>query len=267
MVKFIECSKHLLLRKRRLGAFFHIIFKRYCCSATFVILSDLYDIIFAFTGVLYMALVRTLTHKDLPAIRHHFESLDRDSLQSRFMATLKPEFLVKYVEGFNFDKDILLGIQDLSDFSILGLAEIRPESDSVAEVAFTVIKGKQKSGLGKELVRRAFLAAQNRGYTHIKLVCLPENRSMRHLAEKFGMKLSNVFGDMEGNLDLARPDIYTKTEEIGEEIAANIAVASSKLVHSELEALSSLSKLMYSPLFAMMDVMKSPLFSTNSPEL
>lgn len=213
-----------------------------------------------------MALIRTLTAKDVPAIRTHFNSLDGESLNSRFMATLKSEFLIKYVDGFNFDRDILLGIEDLSDFTILGLAEIRPISENVAEVAFTVIKGKQKTGLGKELVRRAFLAAQNRGYTHIKLVCLPENKGMRHLAQKFGMELHNVYGDIEGNLDLKQPDFYTKTEELGEEIAANIAIASSKIVSSEIEALTNFSKMMYRPLFAMMDVMSSPLFSTSSQE-
>lgn len=211
-----------------------------------------------------MALIRTLTNKDLPAIERHFKSLNSESLSSRFMGAIRPEYLDTYLNKIDFNKDIFLGIEDLKTFDIIGLAEIRPVNETIAEIAFTVSASKQKSGLGKELVKRVFLAARNHGYTHVQLVCLSNNHGMKRLASLNGMTLANVHGDIEGNIDLKEPTFYTRSEELREEIAATLASTSIKFVQTEFEIFSNLSHIACLPLINMMDVFKTPLFMTNS---
>lgn len=207
-----------------------------------------------------MALIRTLGIKDLPAIKAHFEKLDQDALYSRFMCSVTPEYVSKYTSGFNFEKDILLGVEDLSDFSLIGLAEIRPVSDDHAEVAFTVSKNKQKHGLGRELVKRAFLTAKNNGYSHVNLVCMPNNKGMQHIAKINGMELETVDGDIHGDIQLPSSDVYSRTEELGAEIAANIASVSTKLLVNDIERIAHMSRSAYKPVYSLFDLFNTPLF-------
>ena len=207
-----------------------------------------------------MALIKTLRYDDLPSIKSHFLSMDPDTLYSRFMCTVTPSYLDRYMAGFDFEKDILLGIEDLEDFSLIGLAEIRPVNEHTAEVAFTVSKNKQKHGFGRELVKRAFLAAKNKGYTHVNLVCMPENKGMQHIAKLNGMTLEKIDGDVHGEISLPDPDIYSRSEELGAEIAANLASVSTKLLVRDIERFADMSRLVYTPVYSVFDIFNAPLF-------
>ena len=95
-----------------------------------------------------MALIRTLNHKDRERIRTHFRNLDSDSLYARFMGTVNQDTLDRYVDRIDFNRDIILGIEDIETFELIGLAEVHPDFDQKnnkystyeADIAFTVSK-------------------------------------------------------------------------------------------------------------------------------
>ena len=76
-----------------------------------------------------MALIRTLNHKDRERIRTHFRNLDSDSLYARFMGTVNQDTLDRYVDRIDFNRDIILGIEDIETFELIGLAEVHPDFD------------------------------------------------------------------------------------------------------------------------------------------
>jgi GNAT superfamily N-acetyltransferase len=74
-----------------------------------------------------------------------------------------------------------------------------------AEAAFTVEAQWQDQGLGTMLMERVIIAAQNRGYGRLHMMCLRENGRMRHLAEKYGARLEHHEGEVVGLLDSRTP--------------------------------------------------------------
>ncbi|MFY9836025.1 MAG: GNAT family N-acetyltransferase, partial [Xanthobacteraceae bacterium] len=74
-----------------------------------------------------------------------------------------------------------------------------------AEAAISVEKPWQSHGVGSALLRRTLLAARNRGFQHLHMACLAENRRMQQLARKFDAELSFDFESVVGEVESSRP--------------------------------------------------------------
>lgn len=178
-----------------------------------------------------MSLVRTLTPKDRDSLLSHFLALDVNSRRLRFCHSIKDEGLLKYVDGFDFSKDVILGISDPAEpDTLLGVAELRPAGDGVAEMAFSVLPSVQKNGLGKELLGKALVKAKIAGLRAATLMCLPENTGMRHLAGKVGMTFRRVDGDLEGSINLEEADLDIIAADLSSELSANFAHLTAKML-------------------------------------
>jgi hypothetical protein len=55
------------------------------------------------------------------------------------------------------------------------------------------------------LLRRTLLAARNRGFRHLHMACLADNRRMQQLARKFDAELSFDFESVVGEVESSRP--------------------------------------------------------------
>ncbi len=145
--------------------------------------------------------LRKLWIGDLAALRAHLKRLDPEARRLRFGGVTPDAFIDAYVDtAFRLDATIF-GI--FIDGEIRASAELRgifAGSSPDAEAAFAVETDWQDQGLGSELMDRILTAAQNRGVARLHMICLTENTRMRHIAGKFGARLTFADGEVAGEV-------------------------------------------------------------------
>jgi RimJ/RimL family protein N-acetyltransferase len=149
--------------------------------------------------------LRKLWMGDLAAFRTHLKRLDPEARRLRFGGVTSDEFIDAYVDtAFRLDATIFAVF---IDGEIRGSAELRNIFSGAAqdaEAAFAVEARWQDQGLGSELMDRILTSAQNRGIARLHMICLSENARMRHIAGKFGARLS--FADGEVSCEVSPPN-------------------------------------------------------------
>jgi GNAT superfamily N-acetyltransferase len=138
--------------------------------------------------------------------RDHILRLDPDSRHSRFAGGVSDDFIRKYVDLAGGFDAVVYGF--FVGETMRGAAELRPlgaHFPQQAEAAFSVEKPWQSHGVGSALLRRTLLAARNRGFRHLHMACLSENRRMQQLARKFDAELTFDFGSVIGAVEPSCP--------------------------------------------------------------
>jgi GNAT superfamily N-acetyltransferase len=79
----------------------------------------------------------------------------------------------------------------------------------VAEAAFAVERSLQNQGIGTALLDVIVLAARNRGYAAIRVVCLRSNWAMRRLAQKAEARLLLTLDELHGEISAPRPTMLS----------------------------------------------------------
>lgn len=145
--------------------------------------------------------LRKLWIDDLGALRAHLKRLDPEARRLRFGGVTTDDFIDAYVDtAFRLDATIF-GV--FIDGEIRASAELRGIFGGMApdaEAAFAVEGDWQDQGLGSELMDRILTTAQNRGVARLHMICLSENTRMRHIAGKFGARLSFAEGEVAGEV-------------------------------------------------------------------
>jgi len=150
--------------------------------------------------------IRKLWPLDFAAFRRHLLRLDAETRQQRFGAPVNDSFLEAYADTAHRLGTVIYGAFDGHD--IHASAELRPldvTGEAMAEAAFTVEKDYQHHGLGSLLMDRIITAAQNRAIGQLYMICLRDNSTMQHLAEKFGARLKVEDGEVTGRIEPAWP--------------------------------------------------------------
>src|ERR1700678_4470304 len=130
--------------------------------------------------------IRKLWIGEADKYREHLLRLDPSSRHNRFGGGVSDYFVSGYVDlsisleavvhGF-FVNGVMRGAAELRQ---LGVRFPRQ-----AEAAISVEKPWQSHGVGSGLLRRTLLAARNRGFRHMHMAWLADNRRMQSLARKF----------------------------------------------------------------------------------
>lgn len=145
--------------------------------------------------------LRKLWMGDLGVLRAHLKRLDPEARRLRFGGVTTDDFIDAYVDtAFRLDATIF-GV--FIDGEIRASAELRGIFGGMApdaEAAFAVEGDWQDQGLGSELMDRILTTAQNRGVARLHMICLSENARMRHIAGKFGARLSFAQGEVAGEV-------------------------------------------------------------------
>ena len=150
--------------------------------------------------------IRKLWIGETAKYREHVLRLDPESRRSRFAGGVSDDFIRKYVVLATGLDTVVHGffVQGM----MRGAAELRalgPHFPRQAEAAISVEKPWQSHGVGSALLRRTLLAARNRGFQHLHMACLAENRRMQQLARKFDAELSFDFESVVGDVESSRP--------------------------------------------------------------
>ncbi|WP_435099691.1 GNAT family N-acetyltransferase [Arhodomonas sp. AD133] len=155
----------------------------------------------------------------------------------RFAGHVSDRFIGSYTGRDDWLQRTVLGA--FADGELRGAAECRllpgnwPQE---AELAFSVEQSLQGRGIGSALFARMLTFARNRALQRVYLTTLAHNRRMRHIAGKFGMRLSVCDGDLEGRLELLGPDYVSLWEEAWQESHGWLASAWHSLLADGREA-------------------------------
>jgi len=159
-------------------------------------------------------LYRKLLPTERDAVLTHLLRLDAADRRMRFCTGATDQTIRDYCERKEWWKTTTLGC--FIGGSLRGAAElVRIEGayPAKAELAITVDKPHQDRGLGTTLLAKALTLARNRYIGSVVMICLAENRKMRHIAHKFGAELDFGEGEIEGRLWPPFPIIASYIEE------------------------------------------------------
>jgi GNAT superfamily N-acetyltransferase len=160
-------------------------------------------------------MIRKLWIGEAEIYRDHLLRLDIESRRNRFAGAVSDEFVHDYADlSFRIDA-VIHGF--FVDGALRGTGELRPIGLPItreAEAAFSIEKLWQSHGVGSMLLERTLLTARNRGITHLRMNCLPENQRMQQLARKFDAELSFDFSSVVGEVAAARPTPLSLMREI-----------------------------------------------------
>jgi GNAT superfamily N-acetyltransferase len=169
-------------------------------------------------------IIRKLWLGEADAYRDHLLRLDRESRHRRFSGAVSDEVIARHAATIEQSGVVVHGF--FVEGVLRGAAELRHEGSLFshqAEAAFSIEKPWQSHGVGTELLDRTLLTARNRGITHLRMNCLPENQRMQQLARKFDAEFSFDFGSVIGEVD---PPRSTMLSLMREAMADGYAVAS-----------------------------------------
>jgi len=136
-------------------------------------------------------------------VRHLLRLQDEDR-RLRFGRHMRDDMLREYVEGIDFERDRVFGVQD-ADLNLIGFAHLALDpATRVAELGVSVDPVARGKGYGFALLERVVLHASNHGYRVLFMYCLAENGIMMHLARKAGLTVVVEAGEAGARLALDR---------------------------------------------------------------
>jgi GNAT superfamily N-acetyltransferase len=155
--------------------------------------------------------IRKLWIGETAKYREHILRLDAESRHNRFAGGVSDDFIRRYVDLTTGLDAVIHGffVGDMMH----GGAELRQIDARQAEAAISVEKPWQSHGVGSALLQRTLLAARNRGFRHLHMACLADNRRMQQLAQKFAAELTFDFGSVVGEVESPRPTVLSLMRE------------------------------------------------------
>lgn len=148
--------------------------------------------------------VQHLNPRHREDITRHLLLLPEEDRRLRFGRHMRDDMIREYVEGINFERDRVFGVQD-ADLNLIGFAHLALDlATRVAELGVSVDPSARGKGYGFALLERVVLHATNLGYRVLFMYCLAENGIMMHLARKAGLKIVVEAGEADARLALDR---------------------------------------------------------------
>ncbi len=154
-----------------------------------------------------MGIYRTLYRPEAALYLDHLLRLDYESRYARFAGLMTDDAVRKYWSQIDWRCLTILGF--FSEGKLRGAAEIRYEPTlfpTSAELAFSVERAFQSSGVGTLLMRRALVFLANRRIGTARVVCLLDNRRMQRLALKHRNFVQGTRGEVFMTLTTPRPN-------------------------------------------------------------
>jgi GNAT superfamily N-acetyltransferase len=148
--------------------------------------------------------VQRLNPRHRQDIARHLLELPAEDRRLRFGNQIRDSAVRDYVDGIDFSRDQVFGIQD-AGLQVIGAAHVALDPvHQAAELGLSVHPSARTRGYGYALLQRAVLHAANLGYRTLFMYCLAENSTMLHLAAKAGLTVVIDAGDVDARLQLDR---------------------------------------------------------------
>jgi RimJ/RimL family protein N-acetyltransferase len=162
--------------------------------------------------------IRRLLASESYLLRDHLQRLDEEARHRRFAHDVSDAFIADNALHASDFGNVTFGY--FVEGEVRGVAELRPgallNKDS-AEVAFSVEKSFVNRGIATQLMGRIIRTARNRGFSHLTLVCLPDNAKMQSIARHYGADLKIEDGSIFADIIPDRADYRSMVAEMIDE--------------------------------------------------
>jgi GNAT superfamily N-acetyltransferase len=159
--------------------------------------------------------LRRLGSRDRDRLRDHLLRLDSEDRQLRFGAHVSPAQVAAHCAALDTGRTLLLGYLAQGELCAAGeLTALVGAGPRSAEIAISVERRFQGRGIGSALLRRLIVAARNRLFERLYMVCLIDNGRMMRLARRFGGRLEVEQGAVAARIDPPWPTFWTVLEEV-----------------------------------------------------
>lgn len=161
-------------------------------------------------------IVFELPYHEYNRYRAHLLALDDESRYLRFGFQISDESINTLCDGFeqNMQSHRVFVIEN-NDLEVVGAGHISLR-DRPVELAFSVLKEHQGTGMGHSLMSRVVEWCQNRGIKTGCMICLKRNEAIKKLAKRHGILITD---GSETLADIQIPDANAVS--IMHEVAAN----------------------------------------------
>jgi GNAT superfamily N-acetyltransferase len=162
----------------------------------------------------WKVVVKTLSERHRKRLLRHFLGLGPSDRLLRFGSQLTDELVERYVNGLNFERDVLFGVFDPA-FRLVGVGHLAFASsaareswrrattkEQVAEFGVSVSASARRHGVGSKLFKRAAIHCRNADIDTLYMHCLASNATMMHIARKAGMQIKREWGEADAHLAL-----------------------------------------------------------------
>ncbi len=144
------------------------------------------------------AVIRKLRCDEGERYRDFLLGLDARTRRDRFCGGVSDTYVAEHAARA-WERALVHGA--FVDGHLCGASELHLDAeDGVAEAAFVVDPALRKRGLGTALLDATVLAARNRGFRAVRVICLRDNWAMRRLAQKAEAALMLTFDEMHGEI-------------------------------------------------------------------
>ncbi len=143
---------------------------------------------------------------DLPDLYDHLLRLGPKSRYYRFCHQVRDEVIEAYCRKCGTSRGFVLCASS-GDF-LRGAAEIHLQPGIwplQGELALSVEDPWQDAGIGSDLLALALSTARDCGVSRVQMICLAENRRMRHVAKKFHAGLSSQAHEVRAVFEPLKP--------------------------------------------------------------
>lgn len=146
----------------------------------------------------WVALLERLGPADRPGLRAHFEALGLEDRRLRFGLPVEDDFIARYVDGLDFDRDVVFGVcSGPGDW--LGVGHLVLGAPA-AELGLSVLPDARGRGLGAAIFRFAVAHAARAGVDRLYMHCLTTNRAIMSIARGAGMRIRADGGEADAHL-------------------------------------------------------------------
>jgi RimJ/RimL family protein N-acetyltransferase len=162
--------------------------------------------------------IRRLLASESYLLNDHLQRLDAEARHRRFGHDVADTFIEKYAARASDFGNVTFGY--FVDGDVRGVAELRPDAlmhQESAEVAFSVERAFVNRGIATQLMGRVVRTARNRGFSHLILVCLPDNAKMQAIARHYGAELKIEDGSIVADIVPMRADYQSWVSEFIDE--------------------------------------------------
>jgi GNAT superfamily N-acetyltransferase len=173
--------------------------------------------------------IRRLRAAERDKVRDHLLRLDGEDRQLRFGGYASPARIAAYCAELDLRRALILGY--LVEGEVRAIGELKPLAGSgprAAEIAISVERPYQGRGVGSRLLRRLVIAARNRLFERLYMVCLIDNGRMVRLARRFDSRLNVDHGEVEARIEPPWPTWWTVLEETLDEAGALVGVTTAE---------------------------------------
>jgi GNAT superfamily N-acetyltransferase len=168
----------------------------------------------------WVASIRTLGPRHRARIERHLQALDEHDRYLRFGYMANDEQIHRYVQGLDFERDVIFGIYNRR-LELIAMAHLAYALDkhceSCAEFGVSVLKSARGHGYGGKLFDRAVKHARNNGVQLMFIHALSENMAMLKIARKAGAQVEQDGSESRAYLRLPPATFDTIVSEMIEE--------------------------------------------------